>query len=252
MSRIKNGVKNAATAVSNSRVGKATKWTAKQIARNQNTIGKTIKTGARLTGTILGAGIGAAVGIASGDISKVGQNIAIGATAGNSIGTGVSNTVGKGILSVEDTYKNAKERGDRKKYGENYSNHIKQQKIDELMKDRETKRYFENARSSELVDANGNKLKGKERKEKVQKMMDQYKQYMEVTGVTDKEMVAKAMNLDKNNPTSGESMAALMLAKDAKDVKGMEAKQKELAKTVGEPKAQEIANKAAEIKGFYK
>ena len=235
-----------------SNVKRAPRWLARKVAQNQNTIARSIKTGAKLTGAILGAGVGLAAGIASGDISKVGQNMAIGAAAGNSIGANVSNAAGRRVLEAEDKYKETKERYERKKYGEGYSEHIKQQKIDEILSDKDTRRFFANERSRELVDANGNKLKGKERKKKINQMMQQYKDYMDVTGVTDKKLVVKAMKLDRANPTSRESMAALMMAKNAKDAKGIESNQKRLARTVGDTKAQEIADKAAQIRGIYK
>ena len=245
--KVRDRVNGFGDYVSNTPVGKASKWTARQIAQNQGTIAKTIKTGTKLTGAVVGAGLGAAAGIASGDISKVGQNVALGATAGSSIGAGISNFAGDRISAIEDTYKEAKERGDRKKYGENYSAHVQEVETAEFMKDREARRFFANERKSELEG-----LKGKERKEKIDEFMQQANKYRVEAGVKDNKIIAKAMKLDRSNPTSGRSMAAAVMANNAKDIKGLEQLKNRFAKTAGNEMADKVAEDAANIAGFYK
>lgn len=246
--RIKNGAKSFGKYVSDSPVGTVTKWTARNVAQNKDAIATTIKGGTRLLGSVAGASIGAAAGIASGDISKVGQNIAIGATAGNSIATGINNSVGKEFSK----FKAAKEQAEMNKYGENYSDHLKEKQESEFIQDKEARRFFANERSKELVDANGNKLKGKARKEKIDEFMRQASKYREEAGVTDNKIIAKAMKLDRSNPTSYESMTAALMASKAKDIKGLEPYQKRIAKKLGDEKASQITNNAAKLAGFYK
>ena len=254
-SGVNNGINNVKTktkalgsAVSNSKAGrsikfaagkiaKPVKFTARKAAENKEAISRTIKGGTRLLGTAVGASIGAAAGIASGDISKVGQDIAIGATAGKSISTGANNFVGGGINSIGNNFKEAKTRADQNKYGEDYKEHIKQKQKQEFLNNKENRRFFANERSKELVDANGNKLNGKERKEKIDQIMEQAYQYKEVAGVKDNKIIAKAMKLDRTNPTSYESMTAALMASKAKDIKGLETYQKRIAKQVGDTKA---------------
>lgn len=218
---------------------------------------KAMKDGIRFSGALLGAGIGAAAGIASGDISKVGQYTALGASAGNSMGknfTGnVSNkmqTAGKLMQGAGNIAGNVKDGIGRKRYGKaGYEERIKQQKLDDLMEDKETKKFFEKEFYDELKG-----LSGKERKDKLNGYLQNYRQYADQAGVVDKTIVAKAMRLDPSNPASKRNMAAAMLAKQSKgkDVKSMESSQKKLASIVGQEEAQRVADNAAKINGFYK
>ena len=210
---------------------------------------KGMKNGIRFAGAAVGAGIGAAAGIASGDITKMGQYTAIGAATGNALGKNLNDRVGNGIQSAGNTVNKGKEAIERKYYGNNYSEHIKQQKIDDLVADKETRKFFEREFSDDLKN-----LDGKEKREKINGYLENYRKYANEAGVTDKTIVVKAMKLNKDNPTSSQSMTAAMLAKKSKgkDAKSIETDQKKLARIVGTQKAQEIADQAAEINGFYK
>ena len=257
---IKNKANKLGNNIANSKLGRGAskyiarpaKWTAKKIAQNQDTIAKTIKTGARLTGAVVGAGIGAAAGIASGDISNVGKNMALGASAGDSIGTGLSNRAGSVVSTIQNDYKGAKERKERKKYGENYSEHVKEEKIKELMSGqnyKETRRYIANEYSNEL-----NGKSASEKREILDKKMEQYKEYMVDTGSTDRKLIVKAMKLDKNNPTSNESKSALVMAEAIKkDRKNFDTYKDRLAERSGNKEAaNRVANNAARLAGLYK
>lgn len=210
-----------------------------------NAVATTVKTGTKLTGAVLGGAVGAATGIASGDMSKVAQNMALGATAGNSIGTATGNAVVGGVTSGIDKYKQGKIDYEKERYGEEYSQHHKTELDEKFKKDREARQFFERECRSELEG-----LSGKARKEKLDEIMDEaiiFRQH----GVTDNTLIVKARNLDRSDRTSSESIAAAMMASQAKDLKGIEPYQKRLAKQVGNERAEKIANKAAKLGGWY-
>lgn len=251
VSKVKSTANKYGSAVANSKlgrgaakyIGRPVNWTARKIAQNSDAIATTIKGGTRLVGSVAGASIGAAAGIASGDVSKVGQNMAIGATAGSSIVTGINNSVGKEFSK----FKAVKEQADMNKYGESYSDRLKEKQANEFMQDKEARRFFANERKTELEG-----LTGQKRKQKIDEIMQQANKYRQEAGVTNNKIIAKAMKIDRSNPTSYESMTAALMASKAKDVKGLEPYQKRIAKKLGEEKANEITDNAARIAGFYK
>ena len=66
-------------------------------------------------------------------------------------------------------------------------------------------------------------------------------------GVTDNKLIIKAMNLDKNNKNSKDSIAAAVMANKAKDRESIDRYQKDLEKVVKPEKAQKITDNAKKI-----
>lgn len=248
--KIKNGANNARRTISNTPVGsaakvagKAARAAGKAVGQNKDVILKTAETGARLTGKAFGAAIGAAAGIASGDIRNVGKNMALGATAGGSIGTGVSNMAVRGVSSAASLITEI----DKDRYGEQYAQRVKDKQDQKFLEDKDARRFYEREFSEELKN-----LKGNERKERVNQIMNNAVKYRQNAGVTDNKIIAKAMKLDKRDPTSASSMAAAYMASNSKDLKSIEPYQKKFAKKIGEENASKIADDAAKIAGYYK
>lgn len=69
-------------------------------------------------------------------------------------------------------------------------------------------------------------------------------------GVTDNKLIIKAMNLDKNNKNSKDSIAAAVMANKAKDRESIDIYQKDLEKVVKPEKAQKITDNAKKIGGY--
>lgn len=69
-------------------------------------------------------------------------------------------------------------------------------------------------------------------------------------GVTDNKLIIKAMNLDKNNKNSKDSIAAAVMANKAKDRESIDRYQKDLEKVVKPEKAQKITDNAKKIGGY--
>ncbi len=197
-----------------------------------------IKSGTRLTGTILGAGIGLGVGITSGDMSKVVQYTGLGISAGSSIGTGIT----KGLKEPEkmqdivDKYK-------KERYGDKYSSQHKKELDNKFMKDKEARKEYEEAFSTEL-----DGLGRKEKKEKLDSIMKDAVKYRE-KGVTDNKLICKAMKLDDNR-TSKESIGAAMLANKSKDIKEMKEYQNDLVGVWGRERTDRITKNAKKLNGW--
>ena len=205
-------------------------------------IGKTakgvIKTGASVAIGAGGAMIGSAAGIASGSLDSVGKNTIAGGYSGSAIGTGMANyginKIERGIAENKRTHEEAL----KEMYGENYSNYIKQRK-DDMFKLDSTKREMYAREFSNQLD----KFKGKERKEKLNEIMDaaiEYRKY----GVTDDGTIIKAMKIDKGNPLNvteqdkKERIAAAKLAGVSKSSKDLETTIKRFKQTPGISKDQ--------------
>lgn len=245
---IKNGAKDGAKATGRMMVdGLRREAFSKGAVKRafKTAVPKTLKGGARLTGAAVGAGIGLAAGITSGDPNTALKNVGLGITAGNSIGTGVAN----GMSNVSDNYKNAKTEYEKERYGDEYDNYKKKQADKRFMKDDEARRLYSRAFSSELED-----LSGKEKKQKLDKIMSDACKYRE-QGVTDNEMIIKAMQLkgidNTGNRASGDRIAAAMIATKSKDRKAVkEYKEDYLDKYVDNERANKITDGAMKLAGF--
>lgn len=229
-----NGVKGFGTGVRNSAK-------LKNITR---AVGKVGKNGLRLTGATIGAGFGIAAGAATGDFNNVVKNAGLGLSAGNSIGAGIGNNIESGINNSLENYKKAKEADEKERYGKDY-NQYKNYKADEkFFKDTDARKEYKQAFSDEFSG-----LSAKEKKEKLDKIMNNAKKYRE-EGVTDNKLIIKAMKLDKEHKDSKDSIAAAVMANKAKDINSMENYEKDLSKVIKPEKASEITAKAKKISGF--
>ena len=229
-----NGVKGFGTGVRNSAK-------LKNITR---AVGKVGKNGLRLTGATIGAGFGIAAGAATGDFNNVVKNAGLGLSAGNSIGAGIGNNIESGINNSLENYKKAKEADEKERYGKDY-NQYKNYKADQkFFKDTDARKEYNQAFSDEFSG-----LSAKEKKEKLDKIMNNAIKYRE-EGVTDNKLIIKAMKLDKEHKDSKDSIAAAVMANKAKDINSMENYEKDLSKVIKPEKASEITAKAKKISGF--
>ena len=228
--------------------GRGIKKTAVDYVKNPKTytgaISKTIKGVGKVMGAATGATIGLASGIASGDINNVIKNTAIGATSATAIGGAISGEIADPIENAVDNYSKARTKYEQERYGSNYSE-VKKLELDEkFKKDSDARKLYETEFAEDLKG-----LKGKEREEKLDNIMEDAIKYREY-GVTDNEKIIKAMNLDKNNRTSKTSIASALMATKATDLKGVETYQSRLSKQVGEAQAEKIAEGAMKINGI--
>ena len=206
-------------------------------------IATTAKNGARFTGAALAGSIGAAAGIASGDPKATFQNAALGAVAGESMATGLANRVSE----LPGKYADAKEEYEKAKYGENYQDYKDEQTNNKWANSVETRNKFAQAFSKDLQG-----LKPKEYDAKLNELIETGKKYRTEGGIDNDDLIIKGMKLNESDRGSKNSIAAVMMANQAKDLKGIETYQKRLAKQVGEERAEQIANNAAKLGGYYK
>ncbi len=211
-----------------------------------NAAGIAIKSGSRVLGSAVGVGVGAAMGIASGDITKIGQYGAVGYSAGKAVGTVGGNAITKGGAAIGSGAKSVKTGYQKEKYGAKYDQYQKEKEDKKFMKDREARDYYAK-QFSDVLSQQGSK---EERKQKLNEIMEQATEYRR-EGVTDNAIIARAMKLNKDKPTSNESKLAAVVATKANDIKGLEPYQKQIASKLGDKKASEITNHAAKLKGFY-
>ena len=208
-------------------------------------IGTAVKLGTKVTGAATGAIIGASAGIASGDISKVGQYAAIGAATGNSVGTAVGNGAVGVVSNAKDGVKNAVTEFNKERYGEDYAQKQKKKQDDEFVKDKEARKFYAQQCSSELVG-----LKGKDRKERLDQIMNEAVEYRR-EGVTDNKIIVKARNLNKEDPTAKSSkLAAVMATKSKDNLDKMKYYQDKVTKQIGGTTAQEINKNAEKLAGL--
>ena len=225
------------------RVGSAT---AKTLKNGAKLTGNVAKTGIRLAGTTAGVAIGAAAGIASGNLSNVGKYMALGGKVGESAGKGITNTVSASTDRMINGAKGIKTKYDQKKYGDDYQEYLNKKADDKWENDKETRKTFAKGFSAELKG-----FKGQEYEEKLQEYIKAGKEYRK-SGATDDKINIEAMKLSSGNMTSPDSIAAAFMASKGKDLKGIETYQKKFAPKIGEKRAQQIADNAATIAGVYK
>ena len=208
-------------------------------------VGTAVKLGTKATGAATGAIIGASAGIASGDISKVGQYAAIGAATGNSVGTAVGNGAVGVVSNTKDGVKNAVTEFNKERYGEDYAQKQKKKQDDEFVKDKEARKFYAQQCSSELVG-----LKGKDRKERLDQIMNEAVEYRK-EGVTDNKIIVKARKLNKEDPTAKSSrLAAVMATKSKDNLDKMKYYQDKVTKQIGGTTAQEINKNAEKLAGL--
>lgn len=228
--RLKDGANGAKDSIKLKNIGEA--------------IGKTGKNGLKLAGATIGAGFGIAAGAATGDFNNVVKNAGLGLSAGNSIGTGIGNGIENGINNGVGNYKKAKEASEKEIYGKDYNQYKKYKTDEKFVKDKDARKEFRQAFSDEFEG-----LSSQEKKEKLDSIMQSAIKYRQ-EGVTDNKLIIKAMNLDKNNKNSKDSIAAAVMANKAKDRESIDRYQKDLEKVVKPEKAQKITDNAKKIGGY--
>ena len=228
--RLKDGANGAKDSIKLKNIGEA--------------IGKTGKNGLKLAGATIGAGFGIAAGAATGDFNNVVKNAGLGLSAGNSIGTGIGNGIENGINNGVGNYKKAKEASEKEIYGKDYNQYKKYKTDEKFVKDKDARKEFRQAFSDEFEG-----LSSQEKKEKLDSIMQSAIKYRQ-EGVTDNKLIIKAMNLDKNNKNSKDSIAAAVMANKAKDRESIDIYQKDLEKVVKPEKAQKITDNAKKIGGY--
>ena len=228
--RLKDGANGAKDSIKLKNIGEA--------------IGKTGKNGLKLAGATIGAGFGIAAGAATGDFNNVVKNAGLGLSAGNSIGTGIGNGIENGINNGVGNYKKAKEASEKEIYGKDYNQYKKYKTDEKFVKDKDARKEFRQAFSDEFEG-----LSSQEKKEKLDSIMQSAIKYRQ-EGVTDNKLIIKAMNLDKNNKNSKDSIAAAVMANKAKDRESIDRYQKDLEKVVKPEKAQKMTDNAKKIGGY--
>lgn len=220
-----------------------------------------IKTGSSIAVGAGGAMIGAAAGIASGNLDSVGKNAIAGAYSGSAIGTGMANY---GINKVESGIaqnKIAHEEALKEMYGDNYSDYIKQRKDDLFKRDSGMREMYSREFSNELEGLNR-----KERKKKLDNIMNAANEYR-THGVTDNGTIVKAMKMDINSEdaarmtddekfeawTDKEKIAAAKLSGVAKSGKDLETTIKRFKSTAGisDEQAQTMERRIRKINDIY-
>lgn len=187
----------------------------------KKTIRGVAKYGLGATGAMLGLAAGVASG-SPGDALKYGI---AGAYAGSSIGTGATNRIGSGISNMLDKETQAHERALRTQMGDkDYKVYKQKQAEKEFMEDKEIRRQY----------AEKFGLTNKEDIDKIMKQAIKYKRY----GVSDDKTIMKAMNLNTNNRTDINSIAAARFAQISKSEKDLETNMKRYSKTNGITEAQ--------------
>ena len=215
----------------------------------RNALGKTIETSGKIIGGATGATIGLASGIASGDINNVIKNTAVGATSGTILSGAVSGGVadivdGTTGSNMRSSFNRRRDEGLKRRYGADASEVKKLEQDEKFKKDSDARKFYATEFAEDLKG-----LKGKEREEKLDNIMEDAIKYREY-GVTDNEKIIKAMNLDKNNRTSNTSIASALMATKATDLKGIESYKERLSKQVGSSQAEKIAEGAMKINGI--
>lgn len=226
-------------------IGQDIRKRAKDPKTYTGAIATALRGASKIAGATTGAIIGGAAGIASGDIGKVAQNAAIGGTSGYALSGAAANLVANPIENYPDARRKHKQAMEQAKYGSSYSEIKKLESDERFKKDADARKFYANEFSGQL-----NGLKGKEREEKLDQIMEDAIKYREY-GITDNEKIVKAMNLDKmGNRTSQKSIASALMASKATDLKSIESYQKKLEAQVGEKQAREIAEGAMQINGL--
>ena len=191
------------------------------------------KKGSSLAMGFGGAMIGAAAGIATGNLDAVGKNTVAGGYAGSAIGTGMANS------TIRDIHKSKtkKEETLKEMYGDKYSDYVKKKKDDEFVKDAGTRELYAREFSDKLKD-----LKGKEKEKKLDEILENVREYRRY-GVTDNTTIIKAMK--KGNETdwsSPERIAAAKLSQVSKTEDDLQSTMASLRKKVGKDQADRVEN----------
>lgn len=175
--------------------------------------GKTFKSGIKNVAKISMAGAGATIGLAAGiasgspgDALKYGLG---GMYAGSAIGTGTANRAISGVEGAVNSIKKQHEEIQKTQYGtKEYKQMVNAKKDEEFKKDKEMRKLY----------ANRFNLTSKEDIDKIMDDAIEYRKY----GVTDNDVIMKAMGFNPNNRASKESIAAARLSSISKTQKDLD------------------------------
>lgn len=196
------------------------KEAAYKIARSAS--GKMAGTAIKAAGATTGALFGLATGIATGDPSAAFKNASLGASAGGAIGSGLSNRGGKLVDNVSTGLTSGIEQAKKDYWGNDYDSKQNEKLDNEFVKNKEMRSLYQqklNLRTKQEIDDAMNQAK-------------EYRKY----GVTDNDLIIKAMKADNGNDQNRASktrIAAARLASGSKSEKDLENSMKRFAKTPG-------------------
>lgn len=212
----------------------------KAIKDLPKTVGNTLRTGAKLTLSGVGMGIGAAATIASGEVKSLPQNMALGATSGNALGNALGNVGEKAVQS----YKDAATEHKKDKYGSEYNKKMRDEANKKFKEDSDRRKFYERENTERLKG-----LVGEAKEAEIDKIMDEAIEYRN-ENVFDDKLICKAMKLNEKNTTAGRSIAAAKLATKGKDMKGIDGYKNDLTALWGEKDATDVIRKAKELNGL--
>ena len=192
---VKNSLKTTGKGLANIPVAGAKKL-GKAVFKREN-IGKVARFGLQAGVGAIGAGLGATIGIATGDAKNVGQYGAVGAGAGWVAGGAAGNVASKGIEFAKDAYKEGA-------YGK-----------EEAARRKEMERLAKDKKVSEYVSTNNPNMNHTERIATEKKMTE----YMADTGVRDMDIISKAMKLETEGLTTDQAKSMAYEANKYKDRK---------------------------------
>lgn len=170
---------------------------------------------------LAGGAIGVAAGVASGDLGAVGKNATAGIYAGSAIGGGAANLVTNAGSNMVSRSKQRHEETLKEMYGSNYSSYQKRKKDEDFMKDKEMRELYR--RELGL------------KKEEIDAAMRDAVKYREY-GVTDNDIIIKAMSMDKGNAQNRadwDRIGAARMAMMSKSNKDLDSNIEKFAKKPG-------------------
>lgn len=231
------------------RAGNAFRQTVGSKSARKNVMIKGVKSAGskvKLAGSIVGAGVGASIGIAagvaSGDVQNAIKYGGLGAASGKSVLGGLTSSVVDSVGNGVSTYKESKEKIYDKKAYEKYE---RDKANYEFYNDANNRKFFEEKFKDKLDDCKNEKEKNK----LLDEIMEDAVEYRK-SGVSDNEVISKAMKLDKKDRRANDSIAAAQMLTKGKDMDGISKYQEALGKKFGKDRTEVIADKARKLGGF--
>ena len=190
-------------------IAKGAKFTSKALKERGASAAKdTIKYG---VGGALGLA-GVAAGIASGNPENVLKYGASAAYSGSAIGEGVANRVGTGLQAGINDFKDKRDEKLRNKIGEDEYNRLQNEKKD--------KEFLKNEKMRKLYAHEFNLKYNGENQKEIDRIMKQAVHFREY-GVTDNDIIIKALKLNDNKRATKNNIAAAKLATVSKTEKDL-------------------------------
>lgn len=205
----------------------------KAAKEGTSALGKVGKIGVGLAG----AGLGATIGIASGDVSNVIRNTSAGAYAGASIAKGTGGIAKDAATSMLEKGKEA--HADNKKKSKGSDEYSKYKKA-------EADKQFRMSKANRDQFAEEFEVQSKA---EIDRLMEQAIQYRK-EGIEDNKLIIKAMKLDKDNPdkrASAENRFAAMMSKSAKTQEDFDKLRERIGKQLPKDKTDELMKKIQKL-----